>query len=89
MSGRLFVISGASGVGKSTVLGTVMKSNPTLRFSVSATTRAPRPGETDGVQWADFETVHEMIRARQICRIIAGQFLRQERELKKRQTAQE
>lgn len=47
------------------------------------------PGETDGVQWADFETVHEMIRARQICRIIAGQFLRQERELKKRQTAQE
>lgn len=51
MSGRLFVISGASGVGKSTVLGTVMKSNPTLRFSVSATTRAPRPGETDGVQY--------------------------------------
>ena len=51
MSGKLFVISGASGVGKSTVLGTVMKENTALRFSVSATTRAPRPGETDGVQY--------------------------------------
>lgn len=51
MSGKLFVISGASGVGKSTVLGTVMESNENLRFSVSATTRAPRPGETDGVQY--------------------------------------
>lgn len=47
------------------------------------------PGETDGVQWADFDTIHEMIRTRQICRIIASQFLRQELELKKRQTAQE
>lgn len=51
MSGRLFVISGASGVGKSTVLGKVMKNNSTLRFSVSATTRAPRPGETHGVEY--------------------------------------
>ena len=51
MSGRLFVISGASGVGKSTVLGKVMNNNPTLRFSVSATTRAPRPGETHGVEY--------------------------------------
>ena len=47
------------------------------------------PGETDGVQWADHETIHEMIRSRQICRIIAGQFLRQESEIKKRQTAQD
>ncbi len=46
------------------------------------------PGETDGVQWADFETVHEMIREHRICKIIANQFLRQEPELKKRQTAQ-
>ena len=51
MSGRLFVISGASGVGKSTVLGKVMKNNAALRFSVSATTRAPRPGETHGVEY--------------------------------------
>jgi len=46
--GKLFVISGASGVGKSTVLSKVMASRPDLRFSVSATTRAPRPGEVDG-----------------------------------------
>ncbi len=46
--GRLFVISGASGVGKSTVLSTVMAQRDDLRFSVSATTRAPRPGEVDG-----------------------------------------
>ena len=46
------------------------------------------PGETDGVQWADHETIHKMIRGKQICRIIASQFLRQEPDLKKRQTAQ-
>ena len=46
--GKLFVISGASGVGKSTVLRRVMEKRKDLRFSVSATTRAPRPGEVDG-----------------------------------------
>lgn len=46
--GKLFVISGASGVGKSTVLSQVMTSRPDLRFSVSATTRSPRAGEIDG-----------------------------------------
>ncbi|MBR4016204.1 MAG: guanylate kinase [Oscillospiraceae bacterium] len=46
--GKLFVISGASGVGKSTVLARVMAGRKDLRFSVSATTRLPRPGEIDG-----------------------------------------
>ena len=46
--GKLFVISGASGVGKSTVLAKVMASRPDLTFSVSATTRSPRVGEVDG-----------------------------------------
>ena len=46
------------------------------------------PGETDGVQWASYEDIHEMIRTRQICRIIANQFLRQEADLKKRHSAQ-
>ena len=46
--GKLFIISGASGVGKSTVLSRVMAQRSDLRFSVSATTRAPRPGEVDG-----------------------------------------
>ena len=49
--GKLFVISGASGVGKSTVLCKVMARCRDLRFSVSATTRAPRPGEQDGVHY--------------------------------------
>lgn len=45
---KLYVFSGASGVGKSTVLGQVMAKRTDLRFSVSATTRAARPGEVDG-----------------------------------------
>ena len=49
--GKLFVISGASGVGKSTVLAKVMQTRKDLTFSVSATTRAPRPGEIDGVSY--------------------------------------
>ncbi len=49
--GRLIVVSGPSGAGKGTVLAEVFKRCPNLRYSVSATTRAPRPGETDGVQY--------------------------------------
>ena len=49
--GKLFVISGASGVGKSTVLKQVMDGREDLSFSVSATTRSPRPGETEGVSY--------------------------------------
>ena len=51
MKGKLFVISGASGVGKSTVLAKVMQQRKDLTFSVSATTRDPRPGETEGVSY--------------------------------------
>ncbi len=46
--GKLFVMSGASGVGKSTVLAKVMAARDDLQFSVSATTRSPRPGEVEG-----------------------------------------
>jgi len=49
--GKLFVISGASGVGKSTVLARVMAKRTDLRFSVSATTRDPRPGEVNGREY--------------------------------------
>ena len=49
--GNLFVISGASGVGKSTVLKLLMAEHEELIFSVSATTRAPRPGEREGVDY--------------------------------------
>ena len=51
MNGKLFVISGASGVGKGTVLKAVMEQRKDLSFSVSATTREPRPGEVDGVHY--------------------------------------
>ena len=49
--GKLVVISGASGVGKGTVLGIMMQKRKDLKFSVSATTRPPRPSETDGVHY--------------------------------------
>ena len=45
-----------------------------------------QPGETDGVQWATFEQVHELIRDKQICDVIARQFVQQEPELRKRQS---
>lgn len=48
MSGKLYVLSGPSGCGKSTVIHAVMAQYPNLQFSVSATTRPMRPGETDG-----------------------------------------
>ena len=46
------------------------------------------PGETDDVMWATFSQVHQMIRDRRICRIIAYQFRRQENALRSRQNAQ-
>lgn len=49
--GHIFIVSGPSGSGKSTVLGVVFKNRPDIYFSVSATTRNPRPGETDGVEY--------------------------------------
>ena len=49
--GKIIVISGASGVGKSTVLKKVMAARQDLVFSVSATTRPPREGEVDGVHY--------------------------------------
>src|SRR5699024_8496404 len=45
---RLVVLSGPAGVGKSTVVGRLHAEVPDLYFSVSMTTRAPRPGEVDG-----------------------------------------
>ena len=61
--GKLFVISGASGVGKSTVLKKVMDTRGDLRFSVSATTRTMRPGEQEGVHYyfVSKETFENMI----------------------------
>lgn len=49
--GNLYVISGASGVGKSTVIARLLEENKSLYFSISCTTRAPREGEVDGVNY--------------------------------------
>lgn len=47
----LIVISGPSGVGKGTIYNRLLDNDPSLTFSVSVTTRSPRPGETDGVDY--------------------------------------
>ena len=49
--GKLIVLSGASGVGKGTVLNQMMKLREDLSLSVSATTRSPRPAEQEGVHY--------------------------------------
>lgn len=49
--GRLVVLSGPSAVGKSTLVRCLRQRIPDLHFSVSATTRAPRPGEVDGIDY--------------------------------------
>jgi guanylate kinase len=48
---RVFVITGPSGVGKGTLIRTLRERLPDLALSVSATTRPPRPGEEDGVDY--------------------------------------
>lgn len=48
---RLLVLSGPSGVGKSSVVAYLREHHPALWFSVSVTTRTPRPGEVDGVDY--------------------------------------
>jgi guanylate kinase len=58
--GKVFVITGPSGVGKGTLIRTLLQRVPELRLAVSATTRRPRPGETHGVDYhflsdAEFE----------------------------------
>jgi len=59
--GKLVVITGPSGVGKGTLVNLLLQRHSQLKVSTSATTREPRPGETDGVEYyflnkKDFET---------------------------------
>ena len=49
--GKLYVFTGPSGTGKGTILGRVLQADQNLFVSVSATTRAPRAGEQDGVHY--------------------------------------
>ncbi len=61
---RLTVLSGPSGVGKGTVVAAVRRRHPEVWVSVSVTTRAPRPGETDGVEYhfVDAEEFARMVK---------------------------
>jgi guanylate kinase len=65
----VFVITGPSGVGKGTLIRTLRERIPGLELSVSATTRAPRPGEEDGVDY------HFLSEAEFERRLEAGEFL--------------
>ena len=49
--GRLFVITAPSGAGKTSLIDALMRADPSLKLSISYTTRAPRPGEKDGVDY--------------------------------------
>jgi guanylate kinase len=68
-SGQLFVISAPSGVGKTTLVRLLLRELPELRFSVSCTTRPPRPEEVDGREY------HFMAREVFQAGIEAGRFL--------------
>lgn len=68
-TGKLVVLSGPSGVGKSTLVKRVFERVPQLTASVSATTRNPRPGERDGIDY-HFISSEEFQRRR-----AAGEFL--------------
>ncbi|KAF0189195.1 MAG: guanylate [Desulfobulbaceae bacterium] len=64
ITGKLFIFSAPSGAGKTTLLKKVMADVPGLAFSVSHTTRSPRSGEKDGVDYyfvsrGEFETMRE------------------------------
>jgi guanylate kinase len=49
--GKLFVITAPSGAGKTSLIEALVKADPSLQLSISYTTRAPRPGEKDGVDY--------------------------------------
>jgi guanylate kinase len=66
---RVFVITGPSGVGKGTLIRGLMEQLPDLQLSVSATTRAPRPGEREGVDY------HFLSREEFERKVSAGEFV--------------
>lgn len=68
----LLVVSGPSGSGKTTVIGRLREVDPTLGYSISCTTREPRPGEIDGVHY------HFLTNERFLELLHAGQFIEHE-----------
>ncbi|HEY8100027.1 MAG TPA: guanylate kinase [Burkholderiaceae bacterium] len=68
-SGSLFMVVAPSGAGKSTLVNALLAQEPTIKLSVSYTTRDPRPGEQDGREY-HFTSVDEFLKKRD-----AGEFL--------------
>jgi len=64
-TGRVLCVFGVSGGGKGTVITELTRRHPDIWFSVSVTTRAPRPGEVDGVHYhfVDDDTFDELLRS--------------------------
>lgn len=63
MSGNVFIVSAPSGAGKTSLVKALLEADPQVRLSVSYTTRAPRPGEVDGVHYhfVSLDTFMEML----------------------------
>jgi len=68
-SGNLFIVTAPSGAGKTSLVGALLADDPHVKLSISCTTRAPRPGEVDGVNY-HFVTKEEFMRM-----LGAGEFL--------------
>lgn len=66
---RLFMVTAPSGAGKSSLVRALLNLDPSIRLSVSFTTRAPRPGEVDGREY-NFTTIDDFEK-----KIAAGEFL--------------
>ena len=67
--GVLYVVSAPSGAGKTSLVKALLKADPAIRLSISYTTRAPRPGETDGRDY------HFVSRERFEMMLAEGEFL--------------
>ena len=68
-AGSLFMVVAPSGAGKSTLVNALLAQEPTIKLSISTTTRAPRPGETHGKEYY-FTTAEDFVQ-----RADAGEFL--------------
>ncbi len=68
-SGNLFIVTAPSGAGKTSLVAKLLASDPHVKLSISCTTRAPRPGEVDGVDYR-FLTDAEFVKM-----LEAGEFL--------------
>jgi len=68
-SGNLFIVTAPSGAGKTSLVGALLAGDPHVKLSISFTTRAPRPGEVDGVDY------HFVTEAQFMQMLEAGEFL--------------